>query len=123
MKTVLYVEDNDDMIEIVKMVLAKSGYRILSEKDGKATLRFCADENPDLVLMDLNMPDMGGLEITRQLRSQGYTNPIVVFTASEKEEDREKAMAVGCNGYIVKDMEMRGLEKVIDKFLAESGGV
>ena len=123
MKTVLYVDDNEEMIEIVKMVLANSGYRILSQGTGQATLDFCANENPDLILMDLNMPDMDGFETTRQLRKQGYANPIIVFTASEKEEDREKAIVVGCNDYIVKDMEMRGLEKIIDKYIAESGGV
>ena len=123
MKTVLYVDDDEEMIEIVKIVLANSGYRILSQKNGQATLDFCNRENPDLVLMDLNMPDMDGFETTRRLREQGYKKPIVVLTASEKEEDREKAMAAGCNGYSIKDMEMRGLEKVIDSFIADSGGL
>ena len=68
------------------------------------------------------MPDMDGFETTRQLRKQGFTNPIVVFSALDSEEDREKAAAAGCDEYIVKDMEMRGLEKVIDGFIAVSGG-
>lgn len=123
MKTVLYVDDSEEMIEIVKIVLKDSGYQILSQTEGQATLNFCANENPDLVLMDLNMPGMNGFEVTRQLRDQGFTNPIVVFTASESDEDREKAVAVGCNDYILKDMEMRGLEKVIDSFLIEAGGL
>ncbi len=122
MKTVLYVDDSEEMIDIVKIVLKDSGYRILSQTDGQATLKFCADENPDLVLMDLNMPGMNGFEVTQQLRAQGFTNPIVVFTSSESEEDREKAVAVGCNDYVLKDMEMRGLEKVIDTYLMEGGG-
>ena len=123
MKTVLYVEDSEEMIEIVKIVLKDSGYRILSQTDGQATLNFCANENPDLVLMDLNMPDMNGFEVTRKLREQGFTNPIVVLTASESDEDREKALAAGCNDYILKDMEMRGLETVIDSFIADPGGL
>jgi CheY-like chemotaxis protein len=123
MKTVLYIDDNEEMIELVKIVLANSGYRILSQTDGQAALIFCANENPDLVLMDLNMPDMDGFETTQQLRKQGFTNPIVVFTALETDEDREKAIAAGCNDYVVKDMEMRGLEKIIDSFIADSGGM
>jgi CheY-like chemotaxis protein len=123
MKTVLYVDDSEEMIEIVKIVLKDSGYRILSQTDGQATLNFCANENPDLILMDLNMPGMNGFEVTRQLRDQGYTNPIVVLTASESDADKEKAVAVGCNDYILKDMEMRGLERVIDNFLSEAGGL
>ncbi len=123
MKTVLYVDDSEEMIEIVKIVLANSGYRIISQTDGQATIDFCANENPDLVLMDLNMPGMNGFETTRQLRKQGFTNPIVVLTASEIDEDREKATAAGCNDYIIKDMEMRGLEKIIDGFIADSGGI
>lgn len=121
MKTVLYVDDNKEMIELVNIVLANSGYRIISLANGRETLDYCANENPDLVLMDLKMPDMNGFETTQKLRERGYSNPIVVFTASETDEDRERAMAAGCNGYVVKDLEMRGLEGVIDSFIAESG--
>ncbi len=123
MKTVLYVDDNEEMVELVNIVLANSGYRIISLTNGQETLDYCVNDNPDLVLMDLKMPDMNGFETTQKLREQGYLNPIVVFTASETEEDRDKAMAAGCNGYVVKDLEMRGLEKVIDSFIADSGGV
>ncbi len=123
MKTVLYVDDNEDMIEIVKIVLANSGYRLLSQTNGKAAIEFCSNEKPDLILMDLNMPGMDGFEATRQLRKQGFTNPIVVLTASETDEDKEKAIAAGCNDYIIKNMDMSGLEHIVDGFIAESGGL
>ncbi len=71
MKTVLYVDDSEEMIEIVKIVLKDSGYQILSQTEGQATLDFCAKEDPDLVLLDLNMPGMDGFEVTRKLREQG----------------------------------------------------
>lgn len=121
MKTILYVDDNEEMIELVNIVLANSGYRIISLSNGQETLDYCVNDIPDLVLMDLKMPDMNGFETTQKLREQGYSNPIVVFTSSETEADREKAMAAGCNGYVVKDLEMRGLENVIDSFIADSG--
>lgn len=117
MKTVLYVDDNEEMIDIVKIVLKDSGYQILSQTDGQATLTYCAEENPDLVLMDLNMPGMNGFEVTRKLREQGFTNPIVALTASESDEVRQKAIAVGCNDYILKDVEMRGLGTVISSLI------
>lgn len=123
MKTILYVDDNEEMLEIVNIVLANSGYRIFSQTNGQAAIDFCAKENPDLILMDLNMPGMDGFETTRQLRAQGFTNPILVLSASESEEDKEKAIAVGCDDYILKDMELRGLERVIDSYIVESGGL
>ena len=123
MKTVLYVDDNEEMIEIVKIVMGNSGYRILSQTNGQAAIDYCANEKPDLVLMDLNMPGMDGFETTRQLREQGFTNPIVILTASETEEDKEKAIAAGCNDYIIKNMEMTGLEHIVNGFIAESGGL
>ena len=123
MKTILYVDDNEEMIELVNLVLKNSGYRIISLSNGVETLKHCVSDQPDMVLMDLKMPDMDGFETTQKLREQGYTNPIVVFSALETEEDRNKAMAAGCNSYVVKDMEMRGLEDIIDSYLAESGGL
>jgi CheY-like chemotaxis protein len=123
MKTVLYVDDNEEMVELVNIVLKNSGYHIISLTNGQATLDYCVNDTPDLVLMDLNMPGIDGFETTRRLREQGFSNPIVVFTASETEEDREKALAAGSNDYLVKDMEMRGLEKIIDRYLVDAGGL
>ncbi len=122
-KTVVYVDDNEEMFELVRLVLANSGYRILTKKTGQAVLDLCANESPDLILMDLNMPDMDGFATTQKLRGQGYTHPIVVFSASNKERDHAKAKAAGCNAYLVKDLEMKGLEGIIDQFLAEAGGI
>lgn len=123
MKTILYVDDNEEMIDLVGIVLANSGYQLDSLTNGQATLDYCRSKSPDMILMDLNMPDMNGIEITRELRKQGFMNPIVALTASEKDEDREAALAAGCDNYIVKDMEMRVLEKVVDSYIADSGGL
>ena len=123
MKTILYVDDNEEMIDLVRIVLANSGYQIDSLTNGQATLDYCKNKNPDMILMDLNIPDMNGLEITRELRMQGFKNPIIALTARDKDEDREVALAAGCDDYILKDMEMRRLEKVIDSFIADSGGL
>ena len=71
MKTILYVDDSEEMIEIVKIVLKDSGYQILSQTEGQATLDYCAKENPDLVLLDLNMPGMNGFEVTHKCKGTG----------------------------------------------------
>ena len=123
MKTILYVDDNEEMIELVGLVLSKSGYELHSLTDSEATLNYCLENTPDLVLMDLNMPGMNGFETTRLLRQQGFTNPIVVFTSSESDRDKEKAFSAGCDDYVVKDMEMKGLEHVMDTFLMKAGNM
>ena len=121
MKSILYVDDDEEMIAIVKVVLANSGYRIRTATSGQDAIELCTSEQPDLVLMDLNMPGLDGFETTRQLRGQGFANPIVALTASESDEDREKAKLAGCDNYILKTLDMADVEGVIDEFLAEGG--
>lgn len=123
MKKVLYIDDNREMIEIVEIVLANSGYKLLTTDKSDEAVELCEKENPDLVIMDLNMPSVNGFEVTRQLRQQGFSNPIVVLTASESEVDRKKAVAAGCDDYILKTLDMRDLEKTIDLHIAEAGGL
>ncbi len=123
MKSILYVDDNKEMIELVELVLSKSGYQLVSNTDPQATVTLCMEKQPDLVLLDLHMPGMEGFEVTRELRKRGFANPIIVFTASESNRDKEKAYQAGCDEYIVKDLEMRSLERVIDTYLIEAGGM
>ena len=123
MKKVLYVDDSKDTLEIAKIVLANSGYQIITALSGKEAVEVCANEQPDLILMDLNMPDLDGFASIQLLKSGGYNNPIVILTASENEEDREKAKALGCVDYILKTLDMSDIESVIDRHIAVAGGV
>ncbi|MFQ5659495.1 MAG: response regulator [Gammaproteobacteria bacterium] len=123
MKTVLMIDDNEDIIELVQLVLANSGYQLTTSRDGLEAVRICLEETPDLVLMDLNMPNLNGFEATKTLREKGFTNPIIVLTASELEEDRQKAEQAGCDGFILKTMEMKGVEEMLDHYLSEPGGL
>lgn len=120
-KKVLLTDDNADIIELVQLVLSESGYDLMTATDGREAIQICLKEKPDLVLMDLNMPHVNGFDATRQLRQQGFTSPIVVLTASESEEDRRKAEEAGCDAYILKTMEMRDVERVLDRFLLGPG--
>ena len=121
MKTVLLADDNEDIIELVQLVLKNSGYKLITARDGVEAIDVCMSQKPDLVLMDLKMPKMDGFEATRTLRAKGFTNPIVVLTASESAEDKKKAQAAGINGYILKTMEMKDVETTIDRFLHRGG--
>ncbi len=123
MKKVLYVDDDQEMIEIVKIVLANSGYELLTTVQGEKAVDICEREQPDLVLMDLNMPGLDGFAATQKLREQGFSNPIIALSASESDSDRQKARQAGCNDYVLKTLDMQGLENTIDTFIAEAGGL
>jgi CheY-like chemotaxis protein len=120
MKTILLTEDNQDMVDLMQVILKDSGYNMITASDGIEAVRVCLEQSPDLVLMDLNMPNMDGFHATMVLRDKGFKNPIVVLTGSESEEDRKKAAEVGCNEYILKTLEMSDVERVIDHYLYEA---
>lgn len=122
MKTVLLTDDNQDMIELIQLILKDSGYNLLVAKDGIDAVNIGLEKSPDLVLMDLRMPNMNGFDATRALRDKGFSNPIVILTGSESEADREMARAAGCNDYILKTLEMKDVEKAIDHYLVGAGG-
>ena len=121
MKTVLYIDDNDEILEIVNIVLKDSGYHLITESNSGNAIQVCLEKNPDLVLMDLNMPGKNGFDITRELRQQGYIHPVIVLTASESPADRKKASAAGCTDYILKTVDMQNVGQIIDRYIGEAG--
>lgn len=124
MKTVLLTDDNEDIVELVKLVLASSGYRLETSPDGsQAVARGLQDPPPDLILMDLNMPGMNGFVATEELRARGFKNPIVILTASESDADRKRAKECGADAYILKTLNMDDVELVIDRYLVDAGGL
>jgi len=123
MKTVLYVDDNDEIIEIVNIALVKSNYHLITENNPQHALAVCIDKKPDLVLMDINMPGMDGFEISRQLREKGFDNPIIILTASEIAADKQKAKTAGCTDYILKTVDMQNVGQIIDHYIGEAGEI
>ncbi|MBF8268469.1 MAG: putative transcriptional regulatory protein TcrX [Gammaproteobacteria bacterium] len=121
MQTVLLTDDNEYIVELVQLILKNSGYNLLIARDGVEAVDICLKQKPDLVLMDLNMPNMNGFDATRTLRAKGFTNPIIALTASELAEDRHKAEQAGFSGYILKTMDMKEVESKIDSFLQRGG--
>ena len=123
MKTVLLTDDNPDMIELVALILSKSGYELMTAAGGEEAIKICLESLPDLVLMDLKMPDIDGFTAIKSLREKGFKNPIVVLTSSESEEDKKRAFDVGCDRYLLKSLEITDLEPTIDYCLQKSGGI
>ena len=112
---ILYVEDNEDNIYVVKNRFARAGFTVLVATDGEQGVAMAATERPDLILMDLRLPGLDGWEATKQIKAQPGTRhiPIIALTAHAMTGDREKALAAGCDDFDTKPVEMpRLLEKV-----------
>jgi two-component system cell cycle response regulator DivK len=112
---ILYVEDNDDNIYVVKNRFTRAGFTVLVATDGEQGVALAAAEKPDLILMDLRLPVLDGWEATRRIKAQPETRhiPIIALTALAMTGDREKALAAGCDDFDTKPVELpRLLEKV-----------
>jgi len=119
--TVLYVEDNEYNRKIVRHLLSRTSYRLREAADGEAALGMVREERPDLILMDVQLPKMSGLEVTRALRGDPVTAevPIIVVTSFALSGDDQRAMAAGASAYIAKPYSPRELLALIHKFLPE----
>jgi CheY-like chemotaxis protein len=108
MPKILLVEDNEMNRDMLSRRLARRGFAVAVAADGQSGLRMALDAVPDLILMDVTLPDVDGLEITRRLKSDERTKrvPIIVLTARAMASDREEAFAAGSDDYDVKPVEM-----------------
>jgi len=103
-KKILYIEDNEQNLYLVTFILEKSGYQVFAAMDGQQGIDSAATVNPDLILLDIQLPLMDGYAVARQLRTNPDLAgiPIVAVTSYAMAGDREKAIEAGCNGYIEK---------------------
>jgi two-component system cell cycle response regulator DivK len=122
MKTILYVEDNQDNRSLVRRVLEAEGYRVLEAATATNALGALADGNPDVILMDINMPDIDGYTLTSQIRSMPAHKhvPIIAVTANVMRGDREKSLEAGCDGYIQKPIDIDTLPEQIERYIRTS---
>jgi len=118
-KTILYVEDNPDNRSLIRRVLEAEGYAVIEAPSAKSALGTLAQGSPDLILMDINMPDMDGYTLTAQIRAMpAHTHvPIVAVTANVMRGDREKSLEAGCDGYIQKPIDIDELPLQIERFM------
>lgn len=122
MKTILYVEDNPDNRSLIRRVLEAEGYTVIEAPSAKNALSVLEHGNPDLILMDINMPDMDGYTLTSQIRAMPAHRrvPIVAVTANVMRGDREKSLEAGCDGYIQKPIDVDQLPVQIERFMRNS---
>jgi two-component system, cell cycle response regulator DivK len=119
MPIVLYIEDDQANRTLVRRVLEAEGYVVLEAANGLQGLDMVNAERPDLVLVDISMPDMDGYEVTARLRSMDDVGqvPIVALTANVMRGDRERALEAGCSGYIQKPLDIDLLPLQVASFL------
>jgi two-component system cell cycle response regulator DivK len=120
-RTILYVEDNEYNRKIVRQLLARSSYRLIEAVDGEAGVECAKRERPDLILMDVQLPKMSGLDATRLLRADAATQhiPILVITSFALSGDRERAAQAGATGYLAKPYSPRELLARVHEILPE----
>jgi CheY-like chemotaxis protein len=118
---ILIVEDNEINMKLIKTVLKPKGYLLVEARDGEEALQAAVRERPDLILMDIQIPKIDGLEVTRRIRGMeeiGGT-PIIALTAHAMEGDREKILEAGCDAYIAKPINTRTLPGEVEAALSK----
>ena len=117
---ILYVEDNEDNIYMLKNRLSRAGFTIIVATDGTQGVTMATSEQPDLILMDLTLPDINGEEATRRLKVDPATKsiPVIALTANAMASDRERAIAAGCDEFETKPVDM---PRLLGKIAAFNG--
>ncbi|MBA4379976.1 MAG: response regulator [Anaerolinea sp.] len=118
-KRILVVEDNETNLYLIRFMLEKSGYEVIEAREGAVGVELASKEKPDLILMDVQLPDMDGLEATKRIRASEADGeiPIIALTSYAMVGDREKALAAGCTGYIEKPINPDTFMAEIEKYL------
>lgn len=122
MTRILCVEDNPQNMRLVRKILQHQDYEVLEAEDGQTGVRLAKEQKPDLILMDINLPDIDGLQATGIIKGDDATKhiPIVALTANAMYGDEERCLAAGCDGYISKPVSKSKLVSVVEDFLAQA---
>jgi two-component system cell cycle response regulator DivK len=116
---ILYIEDNRQNMRLVRKMLASQGYEVLEASEGMIGIEVALAEQPNLILVDINLPDIDGMEVTERLKSEAVTQhiPIIALTANAMYGDRERFLDAGCDGYLAKPISKSELVKTVQEFL------
>jgi two-component system, cell cycle response regulator DivK len=120
-KRILIVEDNDLNLKLFRDLLTAHGYETIETKEGLEAITLARSEHPNLILMDIQLPEISGLDVTRKLKSEDELNaiPIIAVTAFAMKDDEEKILAAGCEAYISKPISIVPFLNTVRKFLGE----
>jgi two-component system, cell cycle response regulator DivK len=122
LKTILYVEDSLDNRTLVRRVLQSEGFQVIEAEDAARAMQALNDYHPDLILMDINLPEVDGYSLTThlKLRPELKSVPIIALTANVMRGDRERSLEAGCDGYIQKPIDVDTLAEQIDNYIIRS---
>ncbi|OQX65370.1 MAG: two-component system response regulator [Anaerolinea sp. 4484_236] len=122
---ILYVEDNVDNRVLIRRVLEAEGYKMVEASTADEAFRQIKDHDPDLILMDINMPDMDGYTLTAKIKAlpNSANIPIIAVTANVMRGDRERSLKAGCDGYIQKPIDIDILTQQIERYIQRSAAV
>jgi two-component system, OmpR family, response regulator VanR len=123
LKTILIVDDEPDVLEVVEMLLISEKYRVLKATNGIEALEVVSEETPDLVILDIMMPEMDGVETCKNMRKMDTmrNKPIVMFSAKLSAIDKKESFDAGADGFITKPFNARGFIAGIKTYLELSG--
>lgn len=122
---ILIVEDNPMNLELATDLLEVAGYVVIQAETAEDGIKLAKEKLPDLILMDISLPGMDGMEATRILKQGSLTSdiPVVALTAYAMKGDKDKVMAAGCIGYLTKPIDTRVFPKAVSDFLKSTEGV
>jgi CheY-like chemotaxis protein len=123
-KKVLVVEDNEQNLYLISFILEKMGHKVIAAKTGEEGVELALKELPDLILMDIQLPGINGLETTQRIRAAkvGGDVPIIALTSYALVGDREQVLIAGCTGYIEKPINPESIMGEIEKYLPGKTG-
>jgi CheY-like chemotaxis protein len=118
-RTILVVDDFDDTRLLLRTWLQKKGYLVIEAENGKQAVAEAASRQPDLIIMDVEMPELDGLSATRKIRALANSEelPIIIVSAYGADQFRDDALAAGCNEYVSTPFEPDELEKLIESLI------
>jgi two-component system cell cycle response regulator DivK len=122
MPSILVVEDNDRNRRLLKILLQAQGYEVIEAASGEEVMKYLEDNRPDLILMDIQLPNIDGLELTKEIKNNPETIdiPIIAVTAYAMKGDKERILEAGCDAYVSKPIDTRKLPLVIADALKNS---
>ncbi|RPI29991.1 MAG: response regulator [Chloroflexota bacterium] len=120
--TVLYVEDNPENRLLIRRILVAEGFKVVEAVNAAQALECLQSVRPDLILMDINLPEVDGYTLTARIKAKPELShiPIVALTANVMRGDRERTLEAGCDGYIQKPIDVDSLPEQINRFLREA---
>lgn len=119
MKSILVIEDNENNMELISFILENAGYEVTKAYNGKDGIRQTIENQPDVVLLDIQLPDIDGLEVLKEIRDSGLSElPVIAVTSYAMTGDSKKIIDAGCNGYIEKPIDALKVTEKIESILA-----